>query len=311
MSASARWKINRRYEKLLREREREQAKKTIIIKGDVVEFCKKQLGFKPTAYQEKLLRDPAQFVVARWSRQSGKSQTIAALTLYRALSSPGSKVAILAPSLRQSRRIIHRIQSFLPKLPPWVLDGKPLKTKVKFVNGSVIEALPNSPETIRGETLDMVVVDELGFVPNDEELYDAVVYTLATTDGKFIGASTPGSRDSLFYAMCTDDEQFKDVSRHHVSYREALEPKGPLKKKILEKIRHQMGQDQWRWQREMEAEFAEDEDTWLSLDLIKKCIDPELENFDENLLLVSLPSESALPPAHDDIQHKGVDSLGT
>ena len=287
MSASARWKINRAYEKLLREREREQARKTSIITGDVVEFCEKQLGFKPTAYQEKLLRDPAQFVVARWSRQSGKTQTIAAMILYQALTVPGSKIAVLAPSWRQSRRMIRRIQSFLRRLPPWVLDGRPLKTKVELVNGSVVEALPNSPETIRGETLHMVVVDELGFVPNDDELYDAVVYTLATTNGRFIGASTPGSRDSLFYAMCTDDEQFKDVSRHHVSSREALEPNGPLKKEILEKIRHQMALDPWRWQREMEAQFAEDEDTWLPMELITKRIDPDLETFPEDLLFRS------------------------
>lgn len=35
------------------------------IETDPVEFCVKRLGFKPTAYQEKLLRDPAQFIVAR------------------------------------------------------------------------------------------------------------------------------------------------------------------------------------------------------------------------------------------------------
>jgi len=37
---------------------------------DPVEFCQKFLGFEPTAYQEKLLRDRTQFIVGRWARQS-------------------------------------------------------------------------------------------------------------------------------------------------------------------------------------------------------------------------------------------------
>ena len=49
---------------------------------DPVEFCVEYLGFKPTVYQEKLLRDPAQFIVARWSRQSGKTHCVAALLLW-------------------------------------------------------------------------------------------------------------------------------------------------------------------------------------------------------------------------------------
>ena len=42
----------------------------------------------------------------------------------------------------------------------------------------------------------------------------------------------------------------------------------------------------WRWQREIEAEFAEDEDAWFQMDLIKRCIDPDLELIPEELLLM-------------------------
>ncbi len=276
MYASTRSKIDRYYQKLLRAKEREALAGKPLATEDRVEFCSKQLGFTPTAYQEKLLRDQNQFVVARWARQSGKSLTMAALTLHYALTHSGSRVAILAPSLRQSRKMIWRISSFLPKLGN-VLEGKPLKTKLEFRNGSSIEALPNSPETIRGETLNLVFADELSFVQNDEELYDAVVYSLGTTNGRFIGTSTPGSQDSLFYSMCTDDERLGNVSRHPVSYREALEPDGPLKKEIVDQIRRQMTHDPWRWQREMEAEFAEDQDAWFPLELIKRCENPTLE----------------------------------
>lgn len=283
MAASIQGKIDRYYEEMLRADEREEAKGKPLVSGDVAEFCEKDLGFRPYAYQEKLLRDPSQFVVARWSRQSGKTHTIAALILYHALARPGSRIVVLAPSLRQSRRIIWKISTFLSRIPRKVVESRLLKTRLELVNGSTIEAFPNNPGTIRGETLHMAIVDELNFVQNDEELYDAVVYALGTTNGRFLATSTPGSRDSLFYSMCTDNIRFGNVSRHHVAYREALDPNGPLKGETLERIRQQMMEEPWRWTREMEAEFAEDDDAWLPFALIRKCVDENLEyKFDEH-----------------------------
>lgn len=285
MSGSIRGRIDRYYDEMLEAEEREEAKGKPLITEGVADFCKNRLGFTPYPYQEKLLLDPAQFIVARWSRQSGKSHTIAAMILHHALYRPGSRVVILAPSLRQSRKMISRITSFIHRLGLEVLEGHPRKTRLEFRNGSQIEALPNNPATIRGETADMVFVDELGFVQNDEELYEAIVYFLNTTNGRFVGTSTPGSRDSLFYKMCTDDDKYGDVSRHHVSYREALEPNGPLKPEIVKKLEQQMKEDPWRWSREMLAEFAEDEDAWFELSLITRCVSQDLAAFDDSALL--------------------------
>jgi len=86
--------------------------------------------------------------------------------------------------------------------------------------------------------------------------------------------------------MCTDNDTYEDVSRHHVTWEDALEPKGPLKKPILEKIRRQLQADPWRWQREMEAEFAEDEDAWMPMSLIKRCIDQNIELIPAELFLM-------------------------
>ncbi len=124
---------------------------------DIVAFCEKRLGFKPTSYQERLLRDEHQFIVARWARQSGKSTTLSALILYNALSRPKSRIVVLAPSLRQSRRIVERAGSFLPRLPDNILVGKVLRTRLSFINGSTIEALPNNPATVRGETTNLLI----------------------------------------------------------------------------------------------------------------------------------------------------------
>ena len=261
------------------------ARVSIDIEPDPASFCINRLGFKPTAYQEKLLRDPSQFIVARWSRQSGKTHCVAVLLLWLCLRNPGFNVIVVAPSIRQSKIIIRKINNFLPRLPKYAAL-KLQKTKVEFYNGSRIQAFPNNPETIRGESgVGLVYADELNYVRDDRELYDAVIFTLATTNGRFLATSTPGSRDSLFYAMCTDDENFADVSRHHVTYLEALQPNGPLKQEILEKLKRQMAADPWRWSREMEAEFADNEDAWLSMALVTKCVDQNLEFIPETRIL--------------------------
>jgi len=277
MTGSVWVKIDRRYEKAETARKRKKFGKTPLIEHDMITFFRLVTGFEPTDYQKRFLLDPSQFVVARWARQTGKSLTLAVLCLHTLLSGPDNRVAILAPSLRQGRMLIRRIASFLPKLPKSWIDGRVLKTRISFVNGSTIEAFPNSPETVRGLTLDLLIMDEANYIDDDRPLMDSVIYALATTNGRFFATSTPGTRDSLFYEMCTNDEEYGDFSRHHVSFHDALEPKGPLKKAIVEKLERQTREDPSRWTREMLAEFAEDEEAWLSHRLIDSSVDENLE----------------------------------
>lgn len=70
-----------------------------------------------------------------------------------------------------------------------------------------------------------------------------------------------------------------------MSYREALEPKGPLKEKMVKSLRIQMKSDPWRWQREMEAEFAEDEEAFFPLSLLTTCVSFGLKTYDESIIL--------------------------
>ena len=116
----------------------------------------------------------------------------------------------------------------------------------------------------------------MNFIRDDAELYDAILFTLGTTNGSFIASSTPGSRDGLFYKICFAQE-YSDFGRHHVTWREALEPTGPLKQNILERIRKQLETNPWRWTREMEAEFAEDENAFFPLAIVTACVDGQLE----------------------------------
>jgi len=249
---------------------------------DPIDFFCHILGFTPTSYQQELtqLFLNNQFIAARWCRQSGKSHIVSALLLWHALTHPDTHIGIVGPSLRQAKLIIRRITQLTRKLPKGAC-AKPLRTVISLVNGSVIEAFPNSPETIRGPSLHIVYCDEMNFLPNDQEMYDAILFTLGTTNGKLIATSTPWSTDSLFWKIC-NHKDYADYAKHHITWQQAVEPQGPLKRNILEKIRKQLAGDPWRWKREMEAEWSEDETVWLTQSLITKCIDGTLElyNFD-------------------------------
>src|SRR5213594_4986651 len=106
----------------MRARARVANKDKQLVAGGILEFFELATGFKATAYQERLMQDQSQFIVARWARQSGKSLTLAVICLYNALSIPCTRVAIVAPSLRQSRLMVRRVSSFLPRLPARILD---------------------------------------------------------------------------------------------------------------------------------------------------------------------------------------------
>jgi phage FluMu gp28-like protein len=261
--------------RLLKAKESKESNEQEAIPTDPVDFCTQVLGFTPTIYQERFLRDNSQFIALRWSRQSGKSFIVASRIIWQAILNNGVYAAIVAPSYRQSKLVLGKITKLASSLPRELVSTLD-KTRIVFRNGSIIEALPNSPLTIRGPTLHLVYCDEMNFIRDDVELYDAILFTLGTTNGKFIASSTPGSRDGLFYKICFAEE-YSDFGRHHVTWREAVEPTGPLKQNILERIRKQLESNPWRWTREMEADFAEDENAFFPLALVTGCVDGQLD----------------------------------
>ncbi|MEM3875376.1 MAG: terminase family protein [Candidatus Bathyarchaeia archaeon] len=258
----------------------EQKAKATEIPKDFVQFCQQFLGLKLTEYQREAAKLIEQYndVALRWCRQSGKTHLIAAWLLHYALTHPGVQIAIVGPSWRQSMIPITKINYFRTKLPKG-LFYPPQRSIVRLKNGSVIQAFPNNPNNLRGFTLHCVYADELNFIANDEEMYDAISFTLATTNGKFIASSTPWHTDSLFWKIF-HDPAFKHFKTSHITYQQVLEQKGPITQEWLDKKRKEYEGDPWRWRREMMAEWAEDENVWLSQALITSCIDHELEYYD-------------------------------
>jgi hypothetical protein len=137
---------------------------SIIVQPDIgqmdpVEFAESMLGFKPTPYQEALLLDTADRIAVRFSRQSGKSTTIAAKAIALAAMNRNKSILVVSPGLRQSMIVMDRIEEHLNRMDLAVkreLIVQQQRTKITFRNGSRIWALPCNENMIRGLTAHLI-----------------------------------------------------------------------------------------------------------------------------------------------------------
>ena len=201
-------------------------------KGDTVAFFTQVCHLKPFVYQLALadLYRQNQFLAVRWPRQTGKSTFIGGLLLQDAYENKDLNIAFIGPSWRQTKLNLRRVAGFCRNLPAGTCHIQ--RTRISFKNGSFIEAFPNNPDTIRGNTFDRIWWDEVNFTSGDDDLYDAILFTLGTTNGKLVASSTPFNSDSLFWRMC-NHKDYGDFVRQHFSYEAALEPNGPLNPKMI------------------------------------------------------------------------------
>jgi hypothetical protein len=243
---------------------------------DPVLFVQKALKFNPTEYQAKLLRETSKRIVVIYPRQSGKSRTIAARAIWFACRNSKTVTLIVAPGFRQSMIMMDRVHSFLMAMPrPLGREhvGKMQRTVIWFKNGSQIIALPCSTNLLRGYSANQCICDESAFFRDDETMFYSVLFPmLQTTQGTLIASSTPWVKNSVFYQF-TQDPAFKV---HKITIDDVIKA-GLTTTEFVEEMRRRIPPERFR--REFEAEFFEEENCYLPMDLIKRCIDPDARFF--------------------------------
>ena len=165
-------------------------------------------------YQLEVFRDHSTgILILHWSRQIGKTTTLAAWALDRIVTLPGHTVTVLSNSLRNGSEFIGRA-SLLTEEPPW--DQYEFKISRHDIQTdaagklSRILALAANPRTARGFSGDLIL-DEMAFYEDITGVWDAAEPILSS-DPKFLCriASTGNGRHNLFYRMVQDP-------RFHVS----------------------------------------------------------------------------------------------
>jgi len=225
-----------------------------------VAFFRFITDFEPTDYQRKILLDENQYVTIRASRQSGKTEVLAAKVLWKSLLNKRFQTLIIAPTQRQSSIVFNKIDMYLVRNDFLnELTGYHSKSYVQFDNGSEIYNLPGSSgETVRGYSPNMIVVDEAAYVK--DEVYTAIEPSLAATGGSMILISSPFGKQGRFY---DSHARLDYYSRYHISYTECPF----LKKDYIE--RERQNKTEMEFQQEYAAEFVEETDTFFPISLIK------------------------------------------
>lgn len=158
-------------------------------------------GLVPDAWQAAALRSTATRRAMLVARQGGKSTVLVATALHVAAYIPGSTVGILAPTLRQSCLLLRRVRRALPAVH--VEATNHAATVLELTNGSRLVAWPGSrPDLIRGDVLDLLVVDEGAWVP--DAAFEVALPMLAMSGGSAVVASTPGGPTGMMHSLFQD-----------------------------------------------------------------------------------------------------------
>lgn len=234
-----------------------------VVKSPSI-FCNAVLNFEPFQYQVKMLEDPSKLVVVCAARRVGKSLVMSAKALWFAYTRPKTSTLIVASTQRQSMLMFDKLLSFISG-STLLQESVQRKTRtiLEFTNGSRIVALPcgRTGRTLRGETADLVIIDEAAFVPEDVIL-SVMMPMLATTNGTMVLLSTPWDKNHVFYTAFNDPQWSK--------YRFKTEDNPMVKKEYLELQRRLLGEKRFR--QEYLAEFVDDEKTFFPMDLLRKCV---------------------------------------
>lgn len=162
----------------------------------------KAQGKPADQWQRDFLLSNDKYTLMNCSRQSGKSTTVAAKALHRALFTPHSTVLILSPGQRQSSELFRKV------LDGYNALGRPLaaeyetQLKIELKNGSRILCMPGKEETVRGFTPQLLIIDEASRVADD--LYRSVRPMLAVGKGSFVAMTTPFGQRGWFFKEWED-----------------------------------------------------------------------------------------------------------
>jgi len=184
----------------------------------IVHPDKGEIDFEPYDFQKDLLIkfNNHRYTVSLCSRQSGKTTVVSVFALHYAIFNEDKVVGIVSNKEKSAIMILSRIKRMYESLPYWMKPGivSYNKTSIEFDNGTEIIVSATSPDAFRGRSLQLLIMDELAFVPknNANEFYASNWPTIsASKEAKVIIISTPCGMFNLFHKIYSDAEHEKNT----------------------------------------------------------------------------------------------------
>lgn len=225
-----------------------------------------RLGYKLKPIQrrirEKLRATTGKLFVAVVARQTGKTYGMAVEAVECALSKPGARIkygaAFQSELLEYILPTFHKVIEDAPAdvVPKYRMQG----TKFIFQNGSEIKlvGLDRHPDGLRGNAIDLIILDECGFIENLDYLYKSVIVptTRHRPNCKIILISTPPeSPDHDF----TEYVQRAQVEGNY--FLATIHDDETCKEETIKELQRECGgEDSTTWKREFLCQFIVDAD---------------------------------------------------
>lgn len=190
------------------------------------EFCEDVCGIKLNLYQKIMMRGffKYNYVCYVMCRGLGKTFISMLCVVIYCLLYAGTKAGIIAPSFRQGKLLIQeKYKDEFCRWSPFILGEEKsftcnnAKAKIEFYNGSFIEAFPvgvgsgqNAASKIRGARLNLALVDEAAYVPQDI-IENVLIPMLIVQADYVVGKQTDSDRDNKLVMTSTASYRFNHL----------------------------------------------------------------------------------------------------
>lgn len=242
----------------------------------IVAFTRDILHAEPAPYQERILRNLAQFrrECAKSPHGSGKT-CLAAWAVLWGLYAFDTDVKILTTA-----SVWRQCEKYLwPEIKRWLYRARPdpmprvLHTELILPNKHAFAVVSDNPYLIEGahsETL-IYIFDESKSIPSDT--FDAAEGALSTGNTYALMLSTPGEPSGRFYEVCSRKAGYTDWHVDSISLAEAIAA-GRIDPTWAENRKLQWGEGSAVYQNRVLGEFADSgEDSVIPLSWVERAIE--------------------------------------
>ena len=149
------------------------------------------------------------FVCLLASRQVGKTTMMTIYCMWIACFQEDQRILIVANKEQTAINIFRRVRLAYEMLPNWLKPGvvEYGKTSMQLANGSSIGISTTTSDAGRGDSCNVLILDELAFIPTNliEDFWKAVFPIISSSKkSKIFIASTPNGTENLFYNLYTN-----------------------------------------------------------------------------------------------------------
>ena len=139
------------------------------------------------------------------ARQIGFSTLASAYSFWLAFFWPDRFIVMLSRTEREAAKLLQKSKYGYKMLPLWMRKHGPEllsdnQLKIVFANESAVESLPSGNDPARGESVFLVIIDEMAFLPNPSEAW-ASIEPIADVGGRVICLSTANGEGNIFHEL--------------------------------------------------------------------------------------------------------------